>query len=188
MFTDMDKLVDTALQERGFTPDGRPPGMPQQQQQVMPAVGVQQGAPSVGGAGTAAGMLARKLAEPVMSRVASAAPVVVGSLAFGAVALGAIWLSRQIEQGSPKKGEPKHLRLDMATIAPVIAAIVIGAILLYVFRKFREMNDTIKLADMLGPGQQAPLFQAQGPGVPGMAAQSPEQEMAQAQALLNGAF
>lgn len=196
MFPNFDQLVNQALAEKGMSEPtagpgpGYPPGItgpaaPAGPPQAVPALGIQQRA----GAGLVAGTLARKIAEPVMARVSAGAPIVVGGLMAGAIALGAIWLSRQIEHGSPKKGEPKHLRLDMATIGPVVAAIVIGVLVIWAIRKFRELNDAVRMAEAMNAGapqsQQGPLFQA---SVPGMQAQSPEAELASAQALLNGAL
>lgn len=180
-------------------PQGQPGGGPVQQQGgALPFMtGPQaQGGPSpqaTMGLPRVAGQLAAKLTSSgAMQKVKNGLPIVATGLAAGAIALGAIYLTRRLEHGPAKKDE-QHLRLDAATIAPVVAAVVIGVIVILVLRKIRDMSDAVQNAAFLASMQQgqapqggAPGFQFSPQGGGGVAADPVEAELQAAQALMAG--
>lgn len=194
MFGNMDATVNRALAEAGFSADGRPPGQPPVQtgnaQAAFAAPGaglpvqaqIAAGLPS---AGHRVGQLANRALQSPLGRIAGALPVAVGGLAVGGIVLGALWLSRRMEH--------RHVRLDTPTIAPVLAAVVVGAVILWVLRRVRDLHETAKLLDaasqvsLPAAAAAAPNFAAP-PGTmmgsPG--AETPESALAEAQRLLAG--
>jgi hypothetical protein len=198
MFGNLDATLNQAFQERGLNLDGVPSGAPQQGQGNgggnLPFMqgGGQQTAMATSPQATmalpqAAGQLVAKVASSgVIQKVKNGLPIVATGLAAGAIALGAIYLTRRLEHGPAKKDE-QHLRLDASTIAPVVAAVVIGVIVILVLRKIRDMTDSISTAQMLAamsqPSAAVPQFAPQqGP----VSMDPVEQELMNAQALMAG--
>lgn len=189
MFPNMDQTINAALAEHGFTPDGRPPGYQgsagfssNPQAAAMAPVQATPG----GGLNRAAmttGALAAKIAgSPMAQKAKNAAPILLGGIVAGAVAAGAIYLARRMEHGPAKKDET-HLRLDAATIGPIIAAVLVGALVFWIVKKIRELNDAVAMAELTASVQ---------PTTPGFSPTAPmtqdpiDQELAAASALMSG--
>src|SRR3990167_854035 len=200
MFPNLDQTLNQAFQERGMNVDVVPmqgPGGQDTMQAGGNALPFMQ-SPQATTTPTSpqatmplprvAGQLAAKLtSSDAVQKAKNALPILATGLAAGGIAIGAIYLARRLEHGPAKKDE-NHLRLDAATIAPVVAAVVIGVIVILVLRKIRDMSDAVQNAAFIASmqPQAQPGFQFTPQGQPALAVDPVEAELQAAQALMAG--